>query len=110
MFRLTAAEFNSIRSSFLSRAGGANSSQSVMSSRKHRGSAYLPLRLPRELARKIQAMQKRYDERFAMVFDAIKRLIAEDDAGRAAPKRRLRISLEGESVHAGDIVRLCWRA
>ena len=43
----------------------------------------------RELARKIQAMEKKYDERFAIVFDAIKRLIAEDDARRAAPKRRI---------------------
>jgi ORF6N domain len=41
----------------------------------------------RDLARKIEAMEKKYDEQFAMVFDAIKRLIAEDDARRARPKR-----------------------
>ena len=41
----------------------------------------------RELARKIEAMEKKYDEQFAVVFEAIKRLIAEDDARRASPKR-----------------------
>lgn len=43
----------------------------------------------RELARKIEAMEKKYDEQFAVVFDAIKRLIAEDEARKAAPKRRI---------------------
>jgi hypothetical protein len=43
----------------------------------------------RELARKIEAMEKTYDEQFAVVFDAIKRLIAADDARRASPKRRI---------------------
>jgi hypothetical protein len=43
----------------------------------------------RQLARKIEAMEKKYDEQFAVVFDAIKRLIAEDDARRATPRRRI---------------------
>jgi hypothetical protein len=43
----------------------------------------------RELARKIEAMEMKYDEQFAAVFDAIKRLIAEDDRRRASPKRRI---------------------
>jgi hypothetical protein len=43
----------------------------------------------RELARKIEAMEKKYDEQFAIVFDAIKRLIAEDDARKISPKRRI---------------------
>lgn len=43
----------------------------------------------RQLARKIEAMEKRYDEQFAVVFDAIKRLIAEDDARKARPKRSI---------------------
>jgi hypothetical protein len=43
----------------------------------------------RQLARKIEAMEEKYDEQFAVVFDAIKRLIAEDDARRASPKRRI---------------------
>ena len=40
----------------------------------------------RRLARKIEAMEKKDNEQFAAVFDAIKRLIAEDDARRAGPK------------------------
>jgi hypothetical protein len=43
----------------------------------------------RDLARRINAMEKKYDEQFAVVFDAIKRLIAEDDARKALPKRRI---------------------
>lgn len=43
----------------------------------------------RELARKIETMEKKYDERFAIVFDAIKRLIAEDEARKATPRRRI---------------------
>jgi ABC-type uncharacterized transport system ATPase subunit len=43
----------------------------------------------RQLARKIEALEKRYDEQFAVVFDAIKRLIAEDDARKVLPKRRI---------------------
>ena len=117
MFRLSAEESDALRK---------NSSQTVMSSRKHRGRAYRPyafteqgvamlssvLRSPRavevniaimrtfvqlrrlmdsnrELARKIEAMEKKYDEQFAVVFDAIKRLIAEDDARRSSPRRRI---------------------
>ena len=41
----------------------------------------------RNLARRIDALEKRYDEQFAVVFDAIKRLIAEDDGRKARPKR-----------------------
>src|SRR5437867_12392332 len=43
----------------------------------------------RALARKIESMEKKYDEQFSVVFDAIKRLIAEDDTRRANPKRRI---------------------
>jgi hypothetical protein len=43
----------------------------------------------RQLARKIDALEKKYDEQFAVVFDAIKRLIAEDDARKSLPKRRI---------------------
>jgi len=43
----------------------------------------------RQLARKIEAMENKYDEQFAVVFDAIKRLIAEDEARREVPKRRI---------------------
>src|SRR5262245_791167 len=43
----------------------------------------------RELARKIEALERKYDEQFAVVFDAIKRLVAEDEARKAQPKRRI---------------------
>lgn len=43
----------------------------------------------RGLARKIARMEKRYDEQFAVVFDAIKKLIAVDEARRAQPRRRI---------------------
>jgi hypothetical protein len=43
----------------------------------------------RDLARKIEAMEKRYDQQFAVVFDAIKQLIAQDSDYKAKPKRRI---------------------
>ena len=43
----------------------------------------------RDLARRIDALEQRYDEQFSAVFDAIKRLIAEDDTSKAKPKRRI---------------------
>ena len=43
----------------------------------------------RNLARKIQAMEKKYDEQFAVVLNAIKQLIAEDEARKSQPKRRI---------------------
>ena len=43
----------------------------------------------RDLARKIEAMEEKYDEQFAMIFDAIKRLIAEDEGRKARPKRSI---------------------
>lgn len=46
----------------------------------------------RELARKIEAMEQKYDEKFAVVFDAIKQLIAEDESRKAQPKRRIGFS------------------
>jgi len=115
MFQLTKKEYNSIRSQFVTTSGRAivNSSQTVMSSRKHRGRAYRPyafteqgvamlssvLRSERavevniaimrtfvqlrrlmdsnaDLARKIESLEKKYDEKFAAVFAAIKQLIA----------------------------------
>ena len=43
----------------------------------------------RDLARKIEAMENKYDEQFAVVFEAIKQLIAEDTARKTQPKRRI---------------------
>ncbi len=41
----------------------------------------------RELARKIEALEKKYDEQFAVVFEAIRQLIAEDQAARTSKRR-----------------------
>jgi len=43
----------------------------------------------RDLAKKIEAIESKYDQQFAVVFDAIKQLIAEDTARKAQPKRRI---------------------
>ena len=43
----------------------------------------------RQLARKIETLERRYDEQFTVVFDAIKRLIAEDESRRLQPSRRI---------------------
>src|SRR5437879_7947238 len=42
MFRLSPSEFEAIRSQFVTGSSPVNSSQFVMSSRKHRGGVYLP--------------------------------------------------------------------
>jgi len=128
MFRLTEQEFRGIRLRFVTASGRGNpdSSQTVMSSRKHRGRAYRPYAFTeqgiamlssvlrsqravevniaimrtfvqlrrlmdsnRSLARKIEAMERKYEEQFAVVFDAIKKLVAEDEARRAQPRRRI---------------------
>ena len=43
----------------------------------------------RDLARRIEALESRYDEQFAAVFDAIKRLIADDESRKTRPKRSI---------------------
>ncbi len=43
----------------------------------------------RNLARKIESMEKKYDEQFAVVFDAIKRLIEDDEGRKTQPRRRI---------------------
>jgi len=43
----------------------------------------------RDLARKIEAMEKNYDEQFAVVFNAIKQLVTDDQVRRTSPKRRI---------------------
>jgi len=109
MFQLSDAEYESIRSQFVTTLGGKKreSSQTVMSSRKHRGRRYRPyafteqgvamlssvLRSPRavqvniaimrafvrlramlmsnaNLARKLLALENKYDAQFRIVFDA----------------------------------------
>ena len=123
MFQLTDKEYERIRSQFVTRSGRAeHSSQTVMSTRKHRGHRYRPYAFTeqgvamlssvlrssravevniaimrtfvqlrrlmdtnRDLARKIEALEKKYDEQFAVVFDAIKELIASPDP----PKKQI---------------------
>lgn len=132
MFQLSPGEAEEIRSALssqpvTSQSGRAsNSSQIVMSSRKHRGRSYRPYAFTeqgvamlssvlrsqravevniaimrtfvqlrrlmdsnRDLARKIEALENKYDEQFAVVFDAIKQLVAEDTQRKAQPKRRI---------------------
>jgi hypothetical protein len=43
----------------------------------------------RDLARKIETLEKKYDEQFALVFEAIKQLVAEDTTRKAQPQRRI---------------------
>ena len=43
----------------------------------------------RELARKIKSLEKKYDEQFKVVFDAIRQLIAADSAEETKPRRRI---------------------
>src|SRR5437763_4773441 len=115
MFRLSAKEYENLRSQIViseEKTKKLNSSQFVMSSRKHRGRTYRPYAFTeqgvamlssvlrssravqvniaimrtfvqlrrlmdrnRDLARKIEALEKKYHEQFAVVFEAIKELI-----------------------------------
>ena len=43
----------------------------------------------RELARKIEAMESKYDEKFTVVFEAIKQLIADEGSRKVQQKRRI---------------------
>ena len=43
----------------------------------------------RDLARKIEALEQKYDERFRAVFEAIKRLIAAERIGKRKPHREI---------------------
>lgn len=43
----------------------------------------------RDLARKIESLEQKYDEQFAVVFEAIQQLISEDEARKAEPERRI---------------------
>ena len=131
MFQLTPAEAGEVRrlasqSVTPTQGGSSNSSQIVMSSRKHRGRSYLPYAFTeqgvamlssvlrstravqvniaimrtfvqlrrlmdsnRDLARRIDSLENKYDEQFRVVFDAIKRLIAEDKARKSKPRREI---------------------
>ncbi len=123
MFQLSAEEWTRLRAtSAISSSELVNSSQIVMSTRKHRGTAYRPYAFTeqgvamlssvlrsqravevniaimrtfvqlrrlmdsnRDLARRIEALETRYDEQFSQVFDAIKQLITEDKTRKVKP-------------------------
>jgi ORF6N domain len=126
MFRLTAGEWEALRSQTVTASSGGKAMRSQIVTASRRNIGALPyafteqgiamlssvLRSPRavevniaimrtfvqlrrlmdsnrSLARKIEAMEEKYDEQFAVVFDAIKRLIADDTARNARPKRRI---------------------
>jgi len=131
MFQLTPAEADEVlhlvsQSVIPAPGGTSNSSQIVMSSRKHRGRAYLPYAFTeqgvamlssvlrstravqvniaimrtfvqlrrlmdsnRDLARRIDSLENKYDEQFRVVFDAIKRLVAGDKARKSKPRREI---------------------
>jgi hypothetical protein len=52
----------------------------------------------RDLARRIDAIEKKYDEQFLVVFDAIKRLVAEDEARKSTPKREIGFHVKEDAV------------
>ena len=126
MFRLTADEWNAMRSRVVTASGEPADmrSQAVTASRRNIGAppyafteqgvamlssvlrskravavnvaimrTFVQLRRlmdgNRELARKIQSLEKKYDEQFAVVFAAIKELIGDDVARKASPRRRI---------------------
>ena len=43
----------------------------------------------RDLARRIDFLERKYDQQFRVVFDAIKRLVAEDEARKSTPGREI---------------------
>ncbi|MGH7619323.1 MAG: ORF6N domain-containing protein [Gemmatimonadaceae bacterium] len=113
MFQLSAVEFEGLKSQFVtSKRGGlrralpyAFTEQGVamLSSVLHSPRAiqvniavmrtFVQLRRlmdsNRELAWKIEALESHYDEQFAIVFDAIKQLIAEEEERTIPPERRI---------------------
>jgi hypothetical protein len=140
MFQLTLAEADEAsclvsQSVTPSPGDTSNSSQFVMSSRKHRGRAYLPYAFTeqgvamlssvlrstravqvniaimrtfvqlrrlmdsnRDLARRIDSLEKKYDEQFRVVFDAIKRLVAEDEARKSTPRREIGFHIKEDAT------------
>lgn len=51
-----------------------------------------------ELARKIEALENRYDEQFAVVFEAIRQLIAQDTAEQTGTPRRIGFTARAKAV------------
>ena len=89
MFQLTTEEWTAMRSKIVTSAPSntALTSQIVMSNMRG-GRRTLPYAFTEQgvaMQSSIEAMETRYDEQFAQVFDAIKQLITEDKARKAKP-------------------------
>jgi len=52
----------------------------------------------RDLARRIDFIEKQYDEQFRVVFDAIKRLVAEDEARKSTPRPEIGFHIKEDAV------------
>ncbi len=52
----------------------------------------------RELARKINALEKKYDVQFAMIFKAIKQLLGEDSVRKQQAKRKIGFHESGKEM------------
>jgi hypothetical protein len=52
----------------------------------------------RDLARQIDSLEKKYDQQFRVVFDAIKRLVAEDEARKSTPRREIGFHVKEDAV------------
>jgi hypothetical protein len=91
MFRMKEREWSALKSWIAkAQSSGSMMSQVVTSSRRKRTAApYAFTEQGVAIARKIEAMERKYDEKFLVVFDAIKRLIADDNARKASPSRRI---------------------
>ena len=99
MFRLTDKEWSAMRSQFVTASPYPAMMSSVLRSPRAVEvniaimRTFVQLRRlmdsNRQLARKIEALEKKYDEQFAVVFDAIKRLIAEESARKTQPRRSI---------------------
>ena len=113
MFQLTRTEFNELKSQIVTLAA-AHSPRATPYAFTEQGVAMLSsvLRSPRavavnieimrafvrlrqliathdDLRRKIEELEQKYDEQFAVVFDAIKKLIADDQGRKNQPKRSI---------------------
>ncbi len=53
----------------------------------------------KDLARKLEEMEKKYDQQFKIVFDAIRQLIAAPDNVQEKPKREIGFVIEEPKVH-----------
>jgi hypothetical protein len=113
MFQLTKAEFDGLKSHFvISNQGGLRRAMPYAFTEQDVAMLSSVLRSPqavevniaimrtfvqlrrlmdsnRDLAWKIEELEARYDEQFAVVFEAIKQLMASDEVSEVPPERRI---------------------